>query len=121
MSGTSAVGLVSRFFEGHLSDPAFDVFYAAPVLLVISTVTDTPWAVEDCSLAAENLMLTAHSIGLGTCWVGVAQAWLRTPAGKESLSLPLTHVPVAHIVVGHPKSAPTLVSRGEPNITWIGS
>ncbi len=121
MIGTSAVGLVAHYFEEYLGDPNFNVFYDAPALIVISTVTATPWAIEDCSLAAENLMLTAHAIGLGTCWVGVTQRWLGTPEGKAALNLPITYVPVAPIIVGHPKSVPPPVSRGEPEIRWIGS
>ena len=59
MLRTSPAGLVSHHFQELLSDPKFDIFYHAPVLIVISTVADSPWAVEDCSLAAENLMLVA--------------------------------------------------------------
>ena len=92
-----------------------------PALILISSVAESPWAVENCTLAAENLMLAARAGGLGTCWIGFAQAWLGTPAGKAALNLPAAHVPVAPIIVGHPKSAPPLVPRKEPDIRWIGS
>ena len=78
-------------FRGIFRRPELQFFYDAPALIVISTVTATPWAIEDCSLAAENLMLTAHAIGLGTCWVGVTQRWLGTPEGKAALNLPITY------------------------------
>jgi nitroreductase len=77
--------------------------------------------VEDCSLAAENLMLAARAFGLGTCWIGFAQAWLATSEGKAALKLPGGYVPVAPIIVGHPKSAPPPVPRKKPEIHWIGS
>ena len=114
-------GLVSHHFQELLSDPKFDIFYHAPVLIVISTVADSPWAVEDCSLAAENLMLVARALGLGTCWIGFAQAWLRTPEGRAALTMPAGYVPVAPIIVGHPKSLPAPVSRKQPEIRWIAS
>jgi nitroreductase len=117
---TSPAGLVSHHFRELLTDPNFDIFYHAPVLIVISTVAESPWAVEDCSLAAENLMLAACAFGLGTCWIGFAQTWLETPEGKASLSLPVAYVPVAPIIVGHPKSPPPQVPRKEPEIRWIG-
>jgi nitroreductase len=120
MLRTSPAGLVSHHFREILSDPKFDIFYHAPALIVISTVVESPWAVEDCALAAENMMLTARGAGLGTCWIGFAQTWLGTPEGKVALSLPATYVPVAPIIVGHPKSTPPQVPRKEPEIRWIG-
>jgi nitroreductase len=119
MLRTSPAGLVSHHFQDLLSDPNFDIFYAAPVLLVIAAIAESPWAVEDCSLAAENLMLAARAVGLGTCWIGFAQAWLGSPAGKAALDMPAAYVPVAPIIVGHPKSMPPPVPRKEPEIRWI--
>ena len=70
-----------------LIGPGFHIFYHAPSLIVISASQTGPWALEDCSLAAENLMLAAHASGLGTCWIGFAQAWLETAEGKTALQL----------------------------------
>ncbi len=119
MLRSSPVGLVSHHFEQILNDPNFDIFYHAPVLVVISSMTEIPWAVEDCALAAENLMLAARAEGLGSCWIGFAQAWLGTPEGKAMLKLPAAYKPVAPIIVGHPKSTPPSVPRKEPEIRWI--
>jgi len=120
MLRTSQAAL-SHHFQTILNDPKFHIFYHAPVLVLISSVTDSPWTVEDCSLAAENLMLAARAAGLGTCWIGFAQAWLGTPEGKAALNLPAAYVPVAPIIVGHPKSEPPPIPRKEPEIHWIGS
>src|SRR5664280_2158377 len=105
----------SHHFQELLSDAKFDIFYHAPVLILISSVVESPWAVENCSLAAENLMLAARAAGLGTCWIGFAQSWLGTPEGKTALNLPNSYVPVAPIIVGHPKVAPPPVTRKEPD------
>ena len=120
MLRTSPAAL-SHHFQELLSDAKFDIFYHAPALIVISSVAESPWAVENCSLAAGSLMLTARAAGLGTCWIGFAQTWLGTPEGKAALSLPASNVPIAPIIVGHPKSAPPPVPRKEPEIRWIGS
>jgi len=120
MLKTTPVGLVSHHFQQLLSNPDFDIFYGVPVLIVIACKAPSPWAVEDCSLAAENLMLAAHALGLGTCWIGFAQAWLGTPEGKAALDLPPNCIPVAPIIVGHPQSAPPPVHRKQPEIRWIG-
>lgn len=120
MLRTSQAAL-SHHFQAILSDPNFHIFYHAPALILISSVAESPWTVEDCSLAAENLMLAARAVGLGTCWIGFAQAWLGTPEGKAILKLPRGYVPVAPIIVGHPKSEPPSIPRKEPEIRWIGS
>jgi nitroreductase len=59
MLRTSQAAL-SHHFQALLSDPNFHIFYHAPALILISSVAESPWRVEDCSLAAENLMLAAH-------------------------------------------------------------
>lgn len=115
---TSPAALASHHFQHILADPAFDIFYGAPVLVLISSAA-SPWAAEDCALAAENLMLAAHAAGLGTCWIGFAQGWLGTTAGKSTLKLPDADLPVAPIIVGHPKSVPPAVSRKPARIDWV--
>jgi len=115
---TSPLALASHHFQHILSDPKFDIFYGAPALIVISAA-ESSWAVEDCALAAQNLMLAAHAAGLGTCWIGFAESWLRTPAGRSLLKLSETDVPVAPIIVGHPKSTPPAVARRPARIDWI--
>lgn len=114
-------GIPSHHLQELVSDPHFDILCHAPVLIVISSVTNSQWAIENCSLAAENLMLAACAAGLGTCWIGLAQTLLGTPDGKATLELPMDYVPVAPIIVGHPKVAPPPVYRKEPEIRWIDS
>ena len=104
----------------RLARPDFDLFYRAPVLIVISSVSANRWAVENCSLAAENLMLCACAQGLGSCWIGLAQPWFATATGKRTLRLPAAGVPVAPIIVGEPAGSPSPVPRKPPRIEWIG-
>jgi len=117
----NSAAALSHHFQEMLSDPAFDIFYHAPVLVLISATADSPWAVTDCSLAAENLMLAARNFDLGSCWIGFAQGWLATAEGKAALGLPVYYVPVAPIILGHPKTQPPVVPRKEPEIRWIGA
>jgi nitroreductase len=118
MLETSPAALASHHFHNILGDSKFDIFYGAPVLIVISAPAN-PWVVEDCALAAETLMLMAHTAGLGTCWIGFAQGWLGTSAGKSALKLPDADVPIAPLIVGHPKSASAAASRKPARIDWI--
>ena len=115
LAGPHAAG-----FRSHLSDPKFHIFYHAPVLILISAVKQGPWIVEDCALAAENLMLSAYASGLGSCWIGFAQGYLNTAEGKKAVGLAEACVPIAPIIVGHPKSAAPAVPRNKPEVRWIG-
>lgn len=119
MLRTTPAGLLSHHFSEILSDAAFQIFYHAPALIVISSCSEGPWAAIDCTLAAQNLMLAARERGLGSCWIGFAQSWLGTSAGKEALKLPASHTPIAPIIVGHPVAFPAAVARKPAEINWI--
>lgn len=103
-----------------LNDPHYQIFYHAPVLILLSAAAAGPWCIEDCALAAQNLMLAAFGEGLGSCWIGFAQAYLGTPAGKALLRLPPTCVPVAPIIVGVPRGQAPPIPRKQPDVTWVG-
>jgi nitroreductase len=103
-----------------LSDPHFQIFYHAPVLILISATAALPWCVEDCALAAQNLMLTAYAEGLGSCWIGFAQEYLNTPSGKALLRLPPSCIPVAPIIVGLGRGPAQPVARKKADVSWIG-
>lgn len=117
---TSPVAWASPHSQDMLTDPDYNIFYDAPALIVISARADSTWAVADCALAAENLMLSACAAGLGTCWIGLAQGWLETPDGKSALEIPVACLPVAPIIVGHPKAAVPTLPRKQPTINWLG-
>ncbi|MPQ69687.1 MULTISPECIES: nitroreductase family protein [unclassified Pseudomonas] len=120
MLATMPAATLSEHFHSVLNDADFQIFYQAPVLILISGSTQGQWMVEDCALAAENLMLAAYAEGLGSCWIGFAQTFLDTPEGKGLLGLPAEWLPVAPIILGHPKSVPAPVQRNEAQIRWIG-
>ncbi len=119
MLRTSSVGLASHHFLDILEDKNFNIFYGAPVLIVIGGPTDNSWTNTDCSLAAENLMLAACALGLGTCWIGFAQGWLATTEGKHAIGLESDQIAVAPIIVGHPKAEAPRIARHAPNVRWI--
>ena len=102
-----------------LTDPGFDIFYDAPVLIVISAPKHSRWAIEDCALAAENLMVAAYAASLGTCWIGFAEGWLNTKEGLSALNLAPEQRVVAPIILGHPKTAPAPHLRPAAEINWI--
>ena len=118
MLGSLPAGIPAEHFRARLQDPAFQIFYRAPAVIVISGVEAGPWIVEDCSLAAQNLMLAAHAAGLGSCWIGFAQGYLASAAGKARIGMPPDWVPVAPIAVGYPAEIPAPAPRNRPTILW---
>ncbi|HKZ97421.1 MAG TPA: nitroreductase [Hyphomicrobiaceae bacterium] len=117
---TMAAGSPLEHYRSNLSDPAFNIFYDASILVVVSATSREEGASEDCALAAQNFMLAAHALELGTCWIGFARGWLNEPAAKAELGLPAGHFPVAPIIVGHPRGRPETHPRRKPEIIWIG-
>ncbi len=102
-----------------LSDPAFHVFYRAPALIVISAAAQGPWIEADGALAAANLMLAAQAQGLGSCWIGLSQPFLATPAGRALAQLPENETPVAPVIVGWPAQTGTPTPRQPVVARWI--
>ena len=119
MLANMPAGTHSDHFQTLLSNPNFHVFYHAPTLILISAHMQGPWIVEDCTLAAENLMLAAYAAGLGSCWIGFAQGYLNSAAGRLSLALPATWTAIAPSIVGHPKAPSPPVPRKTADIRWI--
>lgn len=105
--------------RAHLSAPNFNIFYNAPIVIVICATESDTFAYQDCCLAAENLMLAAYANGLGTCWIGFAEAWLNQPEGKTALGIPAHYRPIAPIIVGYPRATPPAPPRHQPDIIWI--
>ena len=105
-------------YRDRLADPAFNVFYDAPVLVVIYA---RPVAYDGggaCAMAAHSLMLAAADAGLGTCWIGFAEALLDSPGLKADLGVPPSYRVVAPIIVGHPGAASTPPPHDEPEIVF---
>jgi nitroreductase len=107
-------------YRDQLSDPAFEIFYGAPALIVVAAASDAAQSAEDCCMAAQNLLLAACGMGLGTCCIGFARPWLDLPATKSELGIPAPCIPVIPIVVGYPKSAAPRVPRKLPKIHRVG-
>ena len=112
--------LPTHHFEEMLANPEFQIFYHAPALILICAVGDDAWGQIACTLAAQNLMLAAHGKGLGSCWIGFAQGWLETAAGRAALDLPANWTPVAPIIVGHPAAAASAPPRTKAEVRWCG-
>lgn len=101
-------------------DSTFDIFYGAPLVVVICARGAAKNAVGDCYLAGQNLMLAAHAAGLGTCPIGLAREELQSQGMRHELSIPVGAEPVLPIAIGHAKGAMVHTERNPPAIhAWL--
>ena len=91
------IGLKKR-----LSDPNYNIFYNAPLLIFVSGVKSL-FTVYDCSMAAQNMMLAAYTLGIGSCWIGTAVGLANEPKVKAGFGVPGDHEVHAAIIFGYPK------------------
>jgi nitroreductase len=99
--------------------PGFDVFWGAPLAVLICAQRGHAEAAYDCCRAAQTLVLAAVERGLGTCWVGSPLPWLRSPGVAEQLGLPAGYEPSAVIALGFAAETPLPNPRPQPAIHWL--
>lgn len=102
-----------------LSNPDFNIFYGAPVLVLIYGNQSAFTYTNDCSMAAINLMLAAWEGGIGSCWIGFARGYCGTPGFMKELNVPDGYELVAPVILGYPAVSPGQVARKEIQvINW---
>jgi nitroreductase len=101
--------------------PEFNIFYNAPVLILIFSVPDAYSPQYDCASAAENMMLAAQSLGISSCWIGFGM-----PLGSDhdilvELKVPEDYRLMVPLIFGYPvKDIQTAPPRKEDVIfNWI--
>jgi nitroreductase len=98
--------------------PEFEVFWNAPVLVLICASAHHVETSFDCCRAGQNLMLSAHARGLGTCWIGAPIPWLTSPGVADALRVPAGFTPLVAMLLGHPAEVPRGSPRPRPVVHW---
>lgn len=98
---------------------SFDIFYNAPVMIIVMGRKDNAYTDYDCSLCAENMMLAAHSIGIGSCWIGAVSLVEENAELMAELKIPDDHKIVAPIIFGYPKTTPCMPQKKESVLIWL--
>ncbi len=80
----------------------FNLFYNAPLLIMIFADPRGFMPQVDCALAAQNMMLAARSLGLGSCLIGLAQPLERVSSIMKELGVPERHRLVGSMILGFP-------------------
>ena len=110
---------VASEFLTFLKQKGSDIFYGAPVLVIILGNRKAATAVYDCAMAAQTMMLAAQSIGIGSCWIGAAQHSLMDEKLLRELGAPDGYIHVAPLIFGYPKGSTEMPERVEPKVVWV--
>lgn len=102
-----------------VQDKNFNLFYNAPVLILVIGSKNNTLTDYDCSMCAENMMLAAHSLGIGSCWIDGAAVIQQSEELMAELKMPQNYKIVAPLIFGHPKTMPPTPEKREPVIFWM--
>ncbi len=109
----------AKDFLVFLKTKGSDMFYNAPVLVIILGNKNAPTVDYDCAMAAQNMMLAAQSKGIGSCWIGGVQPALMDESLLKELGAPEGYKAVAPLIFGYPKGKTGMPARGEPEVVWL--
>ncbi|SNQ59152.1 Nitroreductase [Candidatus Methanoperedens nitroreducens] len=115
-------GRTDAFAISHLErleDRNYNIFYNAPVLILVIGRKSNPRSDYDCTLCAGNIIHAAHSLGIGSCWVGGGTVIQQSEELTALLQIPVNYKIVAPIILGYPRSAPPTPKKREPVISWV--
>ena len=104
-----------------VSRPGYNIFYNAPLLIMIFAHPDAFSPQIDCALAAENMMLAARSLGIGSCWIGLASPLAQVPAVVNELGVPAEYKLVGSLIFGLPAKLNQEAPKRDGNVilNWI--
>ncbi len=107
----------------RFKDPAFDVFYHAPTVILISAA-DTRYAAVDCGIAVQSIALAGESLGLGSVIVALARHAFEGPEGSEferKLGFPAGYSFIISIAIGFPDDDKPAHPINGDKVTLIGA
>ena len=102
---------VSIKMFGEQNREMADMYFSAPVYIVILAETNTPNPPNDligAALAGQNLMLAARSLGYGTCFITNA---IPDDVTKQVLNIPELYKRICITPIGIPEDWPTSEGR----------
>jgi nitroreductase len=83
------------------SNPAFQVTYDAPTLIIVSGRKDgMAWQV-DCAAAIQNMLIAAESMNIGSVWLGLLRFFFQKDEEVSKLGIPENYEPFYGIAFGY--------------------
>ncbi len=85
-----------------VSRDGFNIFYNAPLLIMVFSHPSAFSPQIDCALAAENMMIAARALGIGSCWIGLGSPLGQVASIMEDLGVPEGCKLMACLIFGYP-------------------
>ncbi|HNW26518.1 MAG TPA: nitroreductase family protein [Candidatus Gastranaerophilaceae bacterium] len=96
----------NEMFRKMAANKDYNIFYNAPMIIVISGEKSSPTSIIDCSAATQNMILASESMSMGTCWIGLITFLFKGKNGKkwaEKINIPENYEPYYAITLGYKK------------------
>ncbi|MDG6243379.1 MAG: nitroreductase [Methanolobus sp.] len=106
-------------FKKELANAEFNIFYDAPVVIMVLGSNAGFTTDYDCSLCAQNMMLAAHSLGIGSCWIGTACFIQENLEMMAELGITSDYRVIAPIVFGYAVKEPEEPEKKDPEVVWV--
>jgi nitroreductase len=101
-----------EFLAKRAEDPAFNLYYYAPTVVVITVDEKAPFTEIDCGAAAENIALAAESFNIGSCLIAMS-GFIFQGEGveelKKQLGIPENYRHVISVALGYKENENQLV------------
>ncbi len=86
------------------AESAYDLFYGAPTLVIVTGDKDNYMSRDDCALATGNMMLMATELNIGSCWLNQLVNFTEAPEIRalfDTLKIPENYNIYASLALGY--------------------
>lgn len=104
-----------------VSRSGFNIFYNAPLLIMVFSHPSAFSPQIDCALAAENMMIAARALGIGSCWIGLGSPLGQVESIMKDLGVPEGYKLMACLIFGYPVKLLESTPKHDENVilNWI--
>ena len=98
-----AAGLENRYLSQMAQSENYNIFYHAPLAILVSGPAEKAMIESDCAAAIQNMLLAAESLGYGGCWINFVLFVFQGPkdeAYRTKLGIPEGYRPYGSVVIG---------------------
>lgn len=112
------LGLAIRVVE-FVKRRGDNIFYDAPLLVIMTAKKGYTWAKMDCGIAAQTMLLAAYSLGLGSCYIGFGNYLNNDKEVLKELGVPEDHEIIAPLIFGYAADEKPTPDRKPKILNWI--